>query len=788
VAAALAGLVAAVFSEALFGSRVFFQRDIHAYWYPGMAEFRRALAEGAWPLWSPHVGFGTPLLADASLQLAYPPTWLVLVLPLSAYFKLFAAGHCLWAGLGASALARRLGVGPLAAGVGGGVFALSGPLLSSVNLFHHYAGAAWMPWVLLALEALLRSPGLARAVGLGLTGASQLLAGSGDLALATAVLGTARVAWHVARSRPPWPRVRTLAAAGALAAALALALGALQWLPTAERARRGFRAGPQDRRTLTYWSLHPASLIDLAVPHLVADAPVPPPARGALFEGRDPLLACPYLGMGALVLAALALALGGRLPRLAAAGALFFLVASLGRHTPVYGWLLELPGFPLMRYPQKHLLPASLCVALLAAAAVQRWGQGSPPSARHRVRALALAVLPLALAGLVTAWWLWSHPLLLAGLLYESRDASAAAPTAALRILRSALLLGLLGLLLFRRAARERPDAWMTGLLLVLLFADLVAVGQGINPLAPPGLLSRPPAVVASLLPSAGESRIHAAQERLECVRPPGDPGGWEGWTSASGWLETLRPPAGARWGLFGSYDGEFTGLGSRWAAPVTEAVWSHWGTADGVKLLRIGNVGIVLYVGRDHPPGLEVVESRRTAYACPLQVLRVPDPLPRAYVVGRERPLAPESDGVAALLDPGFDPRREVLVVGARTDGSGATGPAWIVARTATSLDVEADLRAPGTLVVVEAFDRGWRASVDGVEAPVLRANALFRAVRLAGGHHRIRFEYQPLAARLGVSVSAAGTLAALALGLVLWRRRAVSESARIDVAGRGR
>jgi hypothetical protein len=102
-----------------------------------MAAFRRAVAGGEWPLWSPHFGFGAPLLADASFQIAYPPTWLALALPLEVHYKLFAAGHCLWGALGAQHLARRLGVERLGAGISGGAFALSGPVLSAVSLFHH---------------------------------------------------------------------------------------------------------------------------------------------------------------------------------------------------------------------------------------------------------------------------------------------------------------------------------------------------------------------------------------------------------------------------------------------------------------------------------------------------------------------------------------------------------------------------------------------------------------------------------------------------------------------------
>ncbi|HSD27910.1 MAG TPA: hypothetical protein VLL75_11455, partial [Vicinamibacteria bacterium] len=151
-AAALAALVAVTFAEALTPSRIFYQRDIHAYWYPHMEVLRRAVADGSSPLWNPYVGFGTPLLADATFQLAYPPTWLALVLEPAVHFKALTLGHCLLAALGAGALVRRVGLGWIAAGTAGAAYALSGPFLSGASLFHHFAGAAWLPWVLFALE------------------------------------------------------------------------------------------------------------------------------------------------------------------------------------------------------------------------------------------------------------------------------------------------------------------------------------------------------------------------------------------------------------------------------------------------------------------------------------------------------------------------------------------------------------------------------------------------------------------------------------------------------------
>jgi hypothetical protein len=764
---ALAAAVGATFSDALLGPRVFFQRDILSYWYPGMAAFRRAVAEGAWPLWNPYLGFGTPLLADASFQIAYPATWLALVVPLDVYYKLFVAGHCLWAALGAHRLARRLGVRPLGAAVAGGAFALSGPFLSAASLFHHFAGASWIPWVLAALESLLLRPGPRSAAVLALAAGGQLLAGSGDMCLATAVIGCARIVWHLSRSRPARAGASRLAVALLLAAGLASALGSAQWLPTLEQAARSARPGQGAQSA--YWSLHPLSLGDLAVPRLVAGAPLAPLAREVLFEGRAPLLDCVYLGAVVLVLAGLAVAKGVLGARLGAAGALFFLVAALGRHTALSAALAGVPGFALMRYPQKHLLPLALCVALAAGFGASTWAEAWPTAWRRRARVAAWVVMGLGAALALGALWLSGAPAPLVAFLAEPGEAGPAALAASLRVGRTALLLAAAGLLLAFRADRERAPALATLLLVALAALDLVAVGRTVNPLAPAALVEHRPALADVLHPYAERTRIHSVSVP-GCGRVTGGRAGWEpSWNAALASVDALRPPSGVRWGLFGSFDGQFTGLEPRWLLPFLPAPVRLSGTSAGLRLLQLANVGHVLRLGRGSVPGLELLDHRVTGQECPLQVLRVPAPLPRTYVAAGERRLPETANGLEAVLDPRFDPRHDVLLARA-LPGAGGTGPAGearVASRSADTVEVEAVLARPGVLVLVEAFDPGWRVSVDGREAPLLRANVLFRGVRLGAGRHAVRFVYRPWTATLGLLLSSAGALAAAGIAL---------------------
>jgi len=66
----------------------------------------------------------------------------------------------------------------------------------------------------------------------------------------------------------------------------------------------------------------------------------------------------------------------------------------------------------------------------------------------------------------------------------------------------------------------------------------------------------------------------------------------------------------------------------------------------------------------------------------------------------------------------------------------------------------------------------KGWKATLGGTEAPILRANHLLRAVALpTGGDHKLVLSYEPAAWRLGRWISLL-TLLGLVLARFGWRR----------------
>jgi hypothetical protein len=127
------------------------------------------------------------------------------------------------------------------------------------------------------------------------------------------------------------------------------------------------------------------------------------------------------------------------------------------------------------------------------------------------------------------------------------------------------------------------------------------------------------------------------------------------------------------------------------------------------------------------------------------------------------------DAAALTRVQDPSFDPRTDVVLAtsAAPADAAGAPGTSRVVERRADRLVIEATLPSPGYVVDVETWDPGWRASVDGREVPLLRANVAFRAVSVPAGSHRVELVYRPLSVRLGLLVSALALAAGLAASL---------------------
>ncbi|MGC4053675.1 MAG: YfhO family protein [Paludibaculum sp.] len=149
------------------------------------------------------------------------------------------------------------------------------------------------------------------------------------------------------------------------------------------------------------------------------------------------------------------------------------------------------------------------------------------------------------------------------------------------------------------------------------------------------------------------------------------------------------------------------------------------------------------------------------------------PTALPRFSLIGSVHRASNLAESIQRLRSPEFHPQSEAVLETTGTPPKvepGATGTIQVLSYRPESLALSVSADRPGLLVTSEAFYPGWRAKVDGRDAPLLLVNAAFRGLAVGAGTHRIEMTYAPTSFRLGLAITA---MAAILAGLALRRAR---------------
>ncbi len=443
-ATVLAIFVLLLFYRLLFTDRVLASGDILHYFYPYRDFAAASLRAGDIPLWNPYIFMGAPFLANPQAASLYPLHWPLSWLPVTRQIYWSGSIHAWILALGGYALMRRWGVGWLAAVSTGLVLAGSGFFGGLLGHINQMNGAAWLPWLLWALEGrwsceeksesseergeTSRSPLYAShawkyaalVLPFSLFAALTLLAGHTQttyinlFGVGALLLATSQRAYSYG--------FRLLAGSFfvyVLGVLLGVLLAAAQLLPTLELSQLGLRGGGLSYVDVTSFSLKPLLLHWTLLPSYgLRDLSV-------VFATLGYTEFVAHIGVLGLLLALLAVvssqwaAVGNRpwniahWPPATLCG-LFFaglgLFLALGRWNPFSFLFYHLiPGFDLFRTPARWMMLYTLGMAVLAGGGAE-WVRGrltaisgEKPVRRLLLRAAGVVLLALLALDLLAA-------------------------------------------------------------------------------------------------------------------------------------------------------------------------------------------------------------------------------------------------------------------------------------------------------------------------------------------------------------------------------------------------
>jgi hypothetical protein len=768
-----------IYTFVLFGGALFSSSDLVAagwdvrYFATSRAFGFGEMREGNLALWNPYLFSGAPFLANFTSALLYPPNAIYFVLPLAKALNAEIALHTWLLGVFLYAWVRSRGMHPVAAFFAGVLMMSSGAFFPHIRAGHlsMIASWAWTPLIFLAAEKICgeRENSASRFDCVRKTGTDTSASAEADFACVSpcfprlrhlspenrdrhvsvcygglrlrqslfswTLVGVFGVTMQILAGHPQCvyftalmlgvfcvlrlpAAPRKLASMGALSvvAIAPVFLSAAQLWPGLAVAGECTRAGGKELAYAASLSLPPENIMRLVVPDFFGSAF----GEGHRWWGRSfDHESSVFIGMTGLVLAMVGAVYGARNGRwLALAMVAIPALLALGEYTPVYKIALAVvPGLDLFRVPARFTFFATLFIALLAGAGLDRLLRC--PDAKELKR---LAVASLAVVALFAAMGLWI----------------ARRATVDLKTLAAAVAIGVMLCAFLWKAARKTRWAAAGVVALGLLELGVCATGNR-EPLRLSSLDE--PELASFVAQHPGDYRILDSPD----------------WTN-----RLMRHRVQGLWGSDPVMLRRYCELVKAIGGPD-----SFEPETEFPQLNRsLANVLRCRYVmeGEEDAP----------------QFVEIGEPYPRFYFV-RDYRVLPEDQTLAALTDPGFDPRTTVLLerepnprpslsqapqAQAVTPDLYRRLPAGSSPTKVTLLDNSTDhmtldvtLSEPAILVNTDAYSKGLRAIpvVPGPQAryEVLAADHALRAIPLAAGKHTIRVEYAPAAFRVGMWVS---------------------------------
>ncbi|MFN0086935.1 MAG: hypothetical protein ACKVX9_16205 [Blastocatellia bacterium] len=363
------------------------------------------LRAGRLPLWNPYIFGGMPLMASVYGGAFYLPNWVFAILPPGLAINVVVITTYHLALTGAYLYGRRIGMARMGALLGGVAFSFGGFMINHLAQTSRIAAAAWLPWVLLAIENLSRSGDGRRSWRWAALGsffiAQQFFAGEPQMMVFTALAAAPSALAGFRRCLGGAAKLRYGVATAAMVGCGVL-FSLIELLPARELLALSERSDPGPLFFDSY-SLPPWQLPALIFPYFFGGALLPP-YRAPYWGKEIPVIMSGYVGMAAWLLALVAIAAclrrakGGRMEVAGeevsttverddlrgftwlwagiAIGALFL---AFGGYLPfeLNHLLYRVPGYSAFRGLYRHQFEFTFAIAMLAGIGWTRLGAES---------------------------------------------------------------------------------------------------------------------------------------------------------------------------------------------------------------------------------------------------------------------------------------------------------------------------------------------------------------------------------------------------------------------------
>lgn len=719
-------LTGCFFSKGFLQNQIIWGFDTPKIIFPLINLLEESLKSLKLPLWTPDIYFGFPIGADGQIPWYFPFSLLHIFLPLPLTLFLLSFLHVFFAGIFTYIFARIINLNRTAAVFAGAAFMFNGFIISHLQYFSHIYGYAYLPLELLFIElAIRRSNNIYFAIA-GVALGFQFLSGHPNIPIMSLLYVTCYSLMRLEFNKLKF--IKALLIIGLIAILIALPyLNVLSELvPLSVRAAGVVGA--------LYSSFSFFDFITFVFPNFfftnTGSWTVTPTWHFWTYWGQVETTG--YIGLVTLLLIPFAFIR----PNLKKSGVFLTLLLisfllALGKNTPIYTVLLNLPFLKSMTAPGKFLFLSDFSLALLAAIGLNYISENN---IKNKIRWItAVILIPISLFLLVTfsqtlikvypdgiyKFFLDKYSPLGYVQGIENRDSFLSEVSSSLtnqtsdslKLITGASLLILLLIIGYKNKYAKFS-------IILLLVIDLWLFANHVNGwLSPDKLFNETNNNIIFLKQNLAHSfdRVYTFSKMWSDLMP-----------------DQLM--------LHRIQDGNgFVSLPLQRFAEWQVLAEENWQKGN-PELFRLGSIGYV------YDP----------AAASPVPVSST---LPRAYVTSG----IIEASGQGALErlnSDSFDPRFVIIEDAFGNYSQNIDNVKFTQAEISVYHDnyvkILSDTYFDGALVLTDSFYPGWKAFVDGKETKIYQANYLFRAIFLSKEHHVIEFEYKPRFLRTTIMISA--------------------------------
>lgn len=723
--------------------------DAKAHFHPQLQFLADAWHKGLSPFWTPYVFAGSPQVADPQSLIFSPTFALIAALNPAPDFRWSDGallGTLLLGALSIVVIFRDRGWHPAGAVVAALSFAFGAAAAWRIQHVGQVLSLGYFAVTLFLLSRALERGSIAYGFAAGVVSGFMVLGRDQVALLGVYVLAGLTIA-AILMAQSPWRAFRA-----SLPPLIAGTLGAIL-VATVPILLTAFIAQESNRPVIDFveagkGSLHPAALLTGLFANLYGAAGpladfwgAPSPAWEARFGPLGLFLARNmsqlYLGllpMGLILTVGLVRgALWRREIVPLTVAAIIILLFALGRYTPAFRVLFELPGISFYRRPADALFILGALLALLGGYLTHLVMTGTAPKARPWQVVMEALIFAGALA--LALWLAWTVGRL---------------PIATMPLIIAALcgMLSLGGLIAARGFANRSSALAATIVLAATLTVDL-AVNNG-----PSESTALPAQTYDVLRKDSGNDTIALLKRETARTMAPDRRDRIElagidfHWPNAS-LVHDLDNTLGYNPLRLGLYS-KATGAGDHVAlpdqrtfSPLMPGYRSLLADMLGLRFIATGVP--VEQIDKSLKPG-DLRQIARTKDAFVYENARA---LPRVLLVTDARKADFDSILKTGAWSENFDPRRTVLLDRDPPPlPTGPLGPNSVAIRDygTTTVTLAAETARGGYLVLNDVWHHWWQVEIDGQPAELLRANVLFRAVVVPPGKSTVRFVFRPL------------------------------------------